>query len=42
VHIGEFARLIEILTGDESKYLAGGAKEVDEMAEEVKESNSKP
>jgi rubrerythrin len=35
VHIGEFARLIEILTGDEKKFLNNGAKEVDEMAEEV-------
>lgn len=36
MHIGEFVRLLEILTSDESKYLAAGAKEVDEMAEEMK------
>jgi rubrerythrin len=34
VHAGEFARLISILTGDEDKLLAEGAKEVDEMAAE--------
>ena len=32
VHIGEFARLISILTGDEDMQLAKGAMEVDEMA----------
>jgi uncharacterized protein len=32
VHAGEFNRLISILTGDEDKLLAKGAKEVDEMA----------
>jgi len=32
VHIGEFARLISILTGDEDTHLAKGAMEVDEMA----------
>lgn len=37
VHIGEFQRLLQLLTGDEDKYLAAGAKEVDEIAEEVKE-----
>ncbi len=31
VHIGEFNRLIQILTGDEEKFLAEGAAEVDEM-----------
>ena len=31
-HIGEFSRLLQILTGDEDKWLADGAKEVDEMA----------
>ena len=35
VHAGEFARLLEILTGDEDKWLAEGAKEVDEMAAEL-------
>ena len=32
VHVGEFARLIAILTGDEDTFLAKGAKEVDDMA----------
>lgn len=32
VHIGEFARLLSILTGDEDTQLAKGAMEVDEMA----------
>jgi len=31
-HVGEFNRLLEILTGDEDKYLAKGREEVDEMA----------
>jgi rubrerythrin len=31
VHVGEFARLLSILTGDEDKWLAKGAEEVDEM-----------
>ncbi|MBC7250062.1 MAG: demethoxyubiquinone hydroxylase family protein [Anaerolineae bacterium] len=35
VHAGEFARLLEILTGDEGKWLAEGAEEVDEMAAEL-------
>nr|HID14513.1 Rubrerythrin [Anaerolineae bacterium] len=35
VHAGEFARLLEILTGDEDKWLAEGAEEVDEMAAEI-------
>lgn len=34
VHAGEFGRLLNILTGDEDKFLAEGAEEVDEMAEE--------
>ena len=34
-HAGEFMRLIQILTGDEDKWLAEGAKEVDEIAEEL-------
>jgi rubrerythrin len=34
VHVGEFARLIELLTGDEHVFLAKGTKEVDEMAAE--------
>lgn len=32
VHIGEFERLLEILTGDEAEYIAEGREEVDEMA----------
>ena len=35
VHVGEFNRLIQILTGDEDKWLADGAAEVDEMAQEL-------
>jgi len=31
-HAGEFSRLLQILTGDEDKWLADGATEVDEMA----------
>jgi rubrerythrin len=33
-HVGEFSRLLQILTGDEDKWLADGAAEVDEMAAE--------
>jgi len=35
VHAGEFSRLIQILTGDEDKWLAEGAEEVDEVAAEL-------
>ncbi len=35
VHAGEFSRLLQILTGDEDKWLAEGAEEVDEMAAEL-------
>lgn len=35
VHAGEFSRLLEILTGDEDKWLTEGAEEVDEMAAEL-------
>jgi rubrerythrin len=35
VHIGEFERLLEILTGDEGKWVAEGREEVDEMAAEM-------
>jgi len=35
VHAGEFERLLEILTGDEAKWLAEGRTEVDEMAAEL-------
>jgi rubrerythrin len=31
-HAGEFLRLLQILTGDEDKWLADGAAEVDKMA----------
>jgi rubrerythrin len=32
VHVGEFMRLLSILTGDEDQWLAQGAAEVDELA----------
>jgi rubrerythrin len=35
VHIGEFERLLEILTGDEDKWVAEGREEVDEMVAEM-------
>ncbi|MBC7264166.1 MAG: Rubrerythrin [Chloroflexi bacterium] len=35
VHAGEFSRLLAILTGDEEKWLAEGAKEVEEMATDL-------
>ncbi len=35
-HAGEFARLLELLTGDEDEWLKKGAAEVDEMAEGLK------
>ncbi len=35
VHIGEFRRLIQLLTGDEDKFLADGAREVAAMAAKV-------
>jgi len=34
-HVGEFNRLLEILTGDEANFLAEGREEVDEMAAEL-------
>jgi len=34
-HVGEFNRLLEILTGDEAEWLAEGREEVDEMAAEA-------
>jgi len=40
VHAGEFARLLEILTGDEAKWLEEGRKEVDEMAAELGEARA--
>jgi len=35
VHVGEFQRLLQILTGDEDRLLQEGALEVDEMAAEL-------
>jgi rubrerythrin len=32
VHAGEFQRLLQILTGDEDRWLAEGAAEVDDLA----------
>ena len=40
VHIGEFQRLLEILTGDEDHWMAEGRKEVDELAAEVSQSTT--
>ncbi|HCZ07102.1 MAG: hypothetical protein PWP37_99 [Thermotogota bacterium] len=40
VHIGEFTKLLEILTKDEARYMAEGAKEVEEMMES--EPNEEP
>lgn len=34
-HVGEFQRLIEILTGDEDEWVASGRREVEELAAEV-------
>jgi uncharacterized protein len=34
-HIGEFERLLEILTGDEAEWVARGREEVEEMASEL-------
>jgi rubrerythrin len=33
-HVGEFMRLLEILTGDEEQWLDAGRDEVDELASE--------
>jgi len=35
VHAGEFQRLLQILTGDEDRYMAEGREEVDEAAAEL-------
>jgi rubrerythrin len=40
-HVGEFMRLLEILTGDEDKWLAQGSEEVDEMAADLSAKESK-
>jgi rubrerythrin len=42
VHAGEFGRLLEILTGDESAFLAEGAQEVDEMASTINVPDNAP
>lgn len=45
VHIGEFERLLEILTGDEDKWIAEGREEVEEMLGELaasEETESEP
>ncbi len=34
-HLGEFSRLLQILTGDEDKWLTKGAREVETMAAEI-------
>lgn len=34
-HVGEFQRLLQLLTGDEDEWLRHGIEEVDEMAREV-------
>jgi uncharacterized protein len=34
-HVGEFLRLLQLLTGDEDKWLAEGAAEVNEIAAEL-------
>lgn len=39
IHIGEFARLLEILTQDEDKWLKNGAGEVDKMAQSLQDGN---
>jgi rubrerythrin len=36
-HVGEFMRLLEILTGDEEQWIAQGRAEVDEMIAEAAE-----
>jgi len=40
VHAGEFGRLLEILTGDEKKWLSEGVEEVNEMAEQLEKTSS--
>ncbi|MFP4499130.1 MAG: ferritin family protein [Vulcanimicrobiota bacterium] len=34
-HVGEFQRLLQVLTGDEDKWLNNGIEEVNEMMEEL-------
>jgi rubrerythrin len=40
VHVGEFERLLEILTGDEDRWVMEGREEVDEMAAEMMDSET--
>ena len=40
VHAGEFQRVINILLDDEEKFLADGAAEVNEIAEELRKSEA--
>ena len=42
VHVGEFARLIALLTGDEDGYLRKGTLEVDAMAASLALPHQKP
>lgn len=42
VHAGEFARLLQLLTGDEDKWLADGAAEVDAMAAQTSNAAQAP
>lgn len=42
VHVGEFARLIAILSGDEDDHLRKGALEVDTMAASLASTAQKP
>ena len=42
VHVGEFARLIAILTGDEDEFLKKGTQEVDVMAAKVAQPGAEP
>ena len=39
-HVGEFMRLLEILTGDEAEWLAEGRREVEEMMTELEAGDS--
>ncbi len=41
-HVGEFQQLINILVEDETAWLENGAREVNEMAEEVARGNYEP
>jgi Mn-containing catalase len=42
VHVGEFNRLLSILTGDEDQWLARGAAEVDELAAQAMAATAGP